>query len=97
MAVSSANAAGSAWMHKVANNRHELPARLRQRLVELGHRMGLRALATTIGVSPQALASVAAGLRVHTATVALVELRLAELDRDTRASEQPGAPEPSDD
>jgi hypothetical protein len=67
-------------MQRAANNRHELPAHLRQRLVELGRRSGLRALATTIGVSPQTLASVAAGLRVNASIVALVERRLAELD-----------------
>ena len=43
-------------------------------------------MATTIGVSPQTLASVAAGLRVNASIVALVERRLAELDPDVGLS-----------
>ena len=68
-------------MQREASSRHELPQHLRQQLVELGRQKGLRALAATIGVSPQALASVAAGLRANASIVALVERRLAELNR----------------
>jgi len=67
-------------MQQAVSKRHELAIEQRARLVELTRARGLRALAAQIGISPQTLASVAAGLRAHASTVALVERRLVELD-----------------
>jgi hypothetical protein len=69
-------------MQRAASKSHELPKALRRRLVHLSQARGLRALADQIGVSPQTLASLAAGIRANASTVALVERRLAELATD---------------
>jgi hypothetical protein len=67
-------------MQKAASKPHELPKALRRRLVDLSRTRGLRAVASQIGISPQTLASLAAGIRANASTVALVERRLAEID-----------------
>jgi len=66
-------------MQRTANKSHKLPARLRRVLVDLAEQRGLRAVADQVGVSPQTLAAVAAGIAANASTVALVERRLAEL------------------
>ncbi len=60
-------------------SKHELSENLRKRILLLTREKGLRALADKIGVSPQTLASIAAGIWANASTVALVERRLAEL------------------
>lgn len=66
-------------MQQTTNKNHRLPDLLREKLLLLVQRKGLRAAADEIGVSPQTLASAAAGIRANASTVALVERRLAEL------------------
>jgi hypothetical protein len=65
-----------------SSKQHELPSDRRQRLVDLARTRGLRALADEIGVSPQTLAAIAAGIKVNASSVALVERRLAELPNE---------------
>lgn len=69
-------------MQQTTSKPHELPEHLRQRIILLTREKGLRALANRIGISPQTLASIAAGIRANSSTVALVERRLAELTKE---------------
>jgi hypothetical protein len=66
-------------MQQPASNPHELSTELRHRLLELVRSRGLRRVSSDVGVSPQTVASLAAGIRVHASMVALVQRRLAEI------------------
>jgi hypothetical protein len=66
--------------------RRVLAPTLRKQLAQLATKQGTVAAAKLLGVHPQTLAAVLAGLPGHRSTVALVERRLVEL-----AEQEPGS------